>query len=267
MPRRNNLSKAMVVGSGPIVVGRAAEFDYAGTQACKLPHNRRNAMNKIVVGALCLIVVVLAGITAAAATGEGATSHGNGTAGTAEPGTPSHVEKARALLRQTELQEAERARRALRGVRDVYVGWVMNDPNYSGLEDLGDEVLHRLRLGGITPLKQAQGSLPVFSVLVLVMDLDGLPPSTDYYKSGKPCVYSTTVNLLDEVCVPRRDPKAKFAADIWEETEVGVFTVQTAAVVREKAIGLVDKFVRDCLSANQGEAQGNPGSKKGDLHK
>lgn len=35
MPKRNNLSKVLVVGSGPIVIGQAAEFDYAGTQACK----------------------------------------------------------------------------------------------------------------------------------------------------------------------------------------------------------------------------------------
>jgi carbamoyl-phosphate synthase large subunit len=35
MPKRNDLKKVMVVGSGPIVIGQAAEFDYAGTQACK----------------------------------------------------------------------------------------------------------------------------------------------------------------------------------------------------------------------------------------
>jgi carbamoyl-phosphate synthase large subunit len=35
MPRRSDLHKVMVVGSGPIVIGQAAEFDYAGTQACK----------------------------------------------------------------------------------------------------------------------------------------------------------------------------------------------------------------------------------------
>jgi carbamoyl-phosphate synthase large subunit len=35
MPKRNDLRKVMVVGSGPIVIGQAAEFDYAGTQACK----------------------------------------------------------------------------------------------------------------------------------------------------------------------------------------------------------------------------------------
>ncbi len=35
MPKRRNLKKVMVIGSGPIVIGQAAEFDYAGTQACQ----------------------------------------------------------------------------------------------------------------------------------------------------------------------------------------------------------------------------------------
>lgn len=34
MPKRTDLSKILVIGSGPIVIGQAAEFDYAGTQAC-----------------------------------------------------------------------------------------------------------------------------------------------------------------------------------------------------------------------------------------
>ncbi len=34
MPRRTDIRKVMVIGSGPIVIGQAAEFDYAGTQAC-----------------------------------------------------------------------------------------------------------------------------------------------------------------------------------------------------------------------------------------
>ncbi len=34
MPRRNDIHKILVIGSGPIVIGQAAEFDYAGTQAC-----------------------------------------------------------------------------------------------------------------------------------------------------------------------------------------------------------------------------------------
>ncbi len=35
MPKRQDLKKVMVIGSGPIVIGQAAEFDYAGTQACR----------------------------------------------------------------------------------------------------------------------------------------------------------------------------------------------------------------------------------------
>ncbi len=35
MPRREELKKVLVIGSGPIVIGQAAEFDYAGTQACR----------------------------------------------------------------------------------------------------------------------------------------------------------------------------------------------------------------------------------------
>lgn len=35
MPKKENLKKVMVVGSGPIIIGQAAEFDYAGSQACR----------------------------------------------------------------------------------------------------------------------------------------------------------------------------------------------------------------------------------------
>jgi len=35
MPRRNDIKKVMIIGSGPIVIGQACEFDYSGTQACK----------------------------------------------------------------------------------------------------------------------------------------------------------------------------------------------------------------------------------------
>lgn len=34
MPKRTDLHKILVIGSGPIVIGQAAEFDYAGSQAC-----------------------------------------------------------------------------------------------------------------------------------------------------------------------------------------------------------------------------------------
>ena len=35
MPLRQDIKKVLVIGSGPIVIGQAAEFDYAGTQACR----------------------------------------------------------------------------------------------------------------------------------------------------------------------------------------------------------------------------------------
>src|SRR6187551_1562522 len=35
MPRRNDIHRILIVGSGPIVIGQACEFDYSGTQACK----------------------------------------------------------------------------------------------------------------------------------------------------------------------------------------------------------------------------------------
>lgn len=39
MPRRDDLSSVLVIGSGPIVIGQACEFDYSGTQACRVLRN------------------------------------------------------------------------------------------------------------------------------------------------------------------------------------------------------------------------------------
>src|ERR671928_701552 len=36
MPKRNDLATILIIGSGPIVIGQACEFDYSGTQACKV---------------------------------------------------------------------------------------------------------------------------------------------------------------------------------------------------------------------------------------
>src|SRR5919112_65608 len=36
MPRREDIQRLVVIGSGPIVIGQACEFDYSGTQACKV---------------------------------------------------------------------------------------------------------------------------------------------------------------------------------------------------------------------------------------
>ena len=35
MPKRTDIHKVLVIGSGPIIIGQAAEFDYASTQACQ----------------------------------------------------------------------------------------------------------------------------------------------------------------------------------------------------------------------------------------
>src|SRR5258708_20307303 len=35
MPKRTDISKILILGSGPIVIGQSAEFNYSGTQACK----------------------------------------------------------------------------------------------------------------------------------------------------------------------------------------------------------------------------------------
>ena len=35
MPKISNVRKVLVIGSGPIIIGQAAEFDYDGTQACR----------------------------------------------------------------------------------------------------------------------------------------------------------------------------------------------------------------------------------------
>ena len=35
MPKRNDINKVLIIGSGPIIIGQACEFDYSGTQACK----------------------------------------------------------------------------------------------------------------------------------------------------------------------------------------------------------------------------------------
>ena len=35
MPKNPEIKKVLMIGSGPIIIGQAAEFDYAGTQACR----------------------------------------------------------------------------------------------------------------------------------------------------------------------------------------------------------------------------------------
>ena len=35
MPKKQDINKILIIGSGPIIIGQACEFDYSGTQACK----------------------------------------------------------------------------------------------------------------------------------------------------------------------------------------------------------------------------------------
>jgi len=41
VPRRDDIRKILILGSGPIVIGQAAEFDYSGVQACKVLREER----------------------------------------------------------------------------------------------------------------------------------------------------------------------------------------------------------------------------------
>ena len=39
MSKREDIHKVLIIGSGPIIIGQACEFDYSGTQACKALRN------------------------------------------------------------------------------------------------------------------------------------------------------------------------------------------------------------------------------------
>lgn len=62
MPRRDDVHKVMIIGSGPIIIGQACEFDYSGTQACKavpilkLHEGRPNIEDAVRNGEIHLIV-------------------------------------------------------------------------------------------------------------------------------------------------------------------------------------------------------------------
>ena len=45
MPLNKEIKKVLVIGSGPIVIGQAAEFDYAGAQACRVLKDERSALH------------------------------------------------------------------------------------------------------------------------------------------------------------------------------------------------------------------------------
>ena len=49
MAKRTDIKKILVIGSGPIVIGQAAEFDYAGTQACLAMYSIRISFGKAMI--------------------------------------------------------------------------------------------------------------------------------------------------------------------------------------------------------------------------
>ena len=51
MPKREDINTVLVIGSGPIIIGQACEFDYSGTQACKA---LRGLGYKIVLVKMCI---------------------------------------------------------------------------------------------------------------------------------------------------------------------------------------------------------------------
>ena len=42
MPKRTDINKVLIIGSGPIIIGQACEFDYSGTQAWSTPIQQRS---------------------------------------------------------------------------------------------------------------------------------------------------------------------------------------------------------------------------------
>ena len=53
VPRRDDIKKILLIGSGPIIIGQACEFDYSGTQACKAL--REEGYEVVLVNSLSLI--------------------------------------------------------------------------------------------------------------------------------------------------------------------------------------------------------------------
>ena len=53
MPKRDDIKTILIVGSGPIIIGQACEFDYSGTQACKAL--REHGYRVVLVNSNCLL--------------------------------------------------------------------------------------------------------------------------------------------------------------------------------------------------------------------
>ena len=50
MPRRQDIKKILLIGSGPIVIGQACEFDYSGAQACKALRQAETTLRRQMAG-------------------------------------------------------------------------------------------------------------------------------------------------------------------------------------------------------------------------
>jgi len=63
MPKRTDIHSILIIGSGPIVIGQACEFDYSGTQACRvLPSHRRWPRSRVRVGESVVEVAEASGL-------------------------------------------------------------------------------------------------------------------------------------------------------------------------------------------------------------
>ena len=69
MPKRTDIHKVLIIGSGPIIIGQACEFDYSGTQACKALRQLGSGLTGGALMAMDLDILcwVLLGILAAVA--------------------------------------------------------------------------------------------------------------------------------------------------------------------------------------------------------
>ena len=58
MPKDPRIKKVLVIGSGPIIIGQAAEFDYSGTQACRALKSEAHLMNGMYIGSIGTLIVL-----------------------------------------------------------------------------------------------------------------------------------------------------------------------------------------------------------------
>ena len=57
MPQRTDIHKVLIIGSGPIIIGQACEFDYSGTQACKALKNYDEQFQAVGILVILLLII------------------------------------------------------------------------------------------------------------------------------------------------------------------------------------------------------------------